>query len=82
MEKYFKLKENGTNVKQEFIAALVTFSSMVYMLMVSVNMYSNPFGNGENVLGLPYGAIYRNSISCIYRLYADGINSEIACGTG
>ena len=58
MEKYFKLKENGTNVKQEFIAALVTFCSMVYILMVNANMYSNPFGNGENVLGLPYGAIY------------------------
>lgn len=58
MDKYFKLKENGTSVKQEFIAAVVIFCSMVYILIVNANMYTDPFGNGENVLGLPFGAIY------------------------
>ena len=58
MEKYFALKKNGTSIKQEFVAAFVTFCSMVYILIVNANMYTNPFGNGENVLGLPFGAIY------------------------
>ena len=58
MEKYFELKKNGTSIKQEFVAAFVTFCSMVYILIVNANMYTNPFGNGENVLGLPFGAIY------------------------
>lgn len=58
MEKYFELKEKGTSVKQEFAAAFVTFCSMVYILIVIANMYTNPSGNGENILGLPFGAIY------------------------
>lgn len=58
MNDYFKLQKYKTSVKQEFIAALVTFCSMVYILIVNANMYTNPFGNGENVLGLPFGAIY------------------------
>ena len=58
MEKYFELKKNGTSIKQEFVAAFVTFCSMVYILIVNANMYTNPFGNGENILGLPFGAIY------------------------
>ncbi len=58
MEKYFKLKENGTSVKQEFIAALVTFCSMIYILILNAGIYTNPFGNGENILGLPFGAVY------------------------
>ena len=58
MEKYFELKKNGTSIKKEFVAAFVTFCSMVYILIVNANMYTNPFGNGENILGLPFGAIY------------------------
>ena len=58
MEKYFELKKNGTSVKQELIGAFVTFCSMVYILIVIANMYTNPLGNGENLLGIPFGAIY------------------------
>ena len=58
MEKYFELKKNGTSIKQELIAAFVTFCSMVYILIVIANMYTNPLGNGENPLGIPFGAIY------------------------
>ena len=31
---------------------------MVYILMVNANMFTDPFGNGENSLGVSYGAIY------------------------
>ena len=58
MEKFFKLKENGTNVKTEFMAGLTTFFAMVYILMVNANMFANPFGDGTPVLGVSYGAIY------------------------
>ena len=52
MEKFFKLKENGTNVKTEFMAGLTTFFAMVYILMVNANMFANPFGDGTPVLGV------------------------------
>lgn len=58
MEKFFKLKENGTNVKTEFMVGLTTFFAMVYILMVNANMFANPFGDGTPVLGVSYGAIY------------------------
>ncbi len=34
-EKYFKLKENGTDVKTEVIAGITTFMTMVYILAVN-----------------------------------------------
>ncbi len=35
MEKFFKLQENGTNVKTEIIAGLTTFLTMAYILVVN-----------------------------------------------
>ncbi len=51
MEKFFKLKENGTTVKTEIIAGLTTFMAMSYILMVNPGMFAE--------LGVvSYGAIY------------------------
>ena len=58
MERFFKLKERKTTVKTEFIAGMTTFFAMVYILMVNANMFADPFGSGENLLGVSYGAIY------------------------
>lgn len=58
MEKFFKLKENGTTVRTEIMAGVTTFFAMVYILMVNANMFANPFGDGTNVLGVSYAAIY------------------------
>ncbi len=58
MERFFKLKERGTTIKTEFIAGMTTFFAMVYILMVNANMFSDPFGDGSNPLGVSYGAIY------------------------
>ncbi len=40
MEKLFKLKEHGTNVKTEIIAGITTFLAMVYILAVNPNYLS------------------------------------------
>lgn len=40
MEKFFKLKENGTTVKTEVIAGITTFMTMAYILAVNPNMLS------------------------------------------
>ena len=34
MERFFKMKERGTNIRMEFIAGMMTFVSMVYILLV------------------------------------------------
>lgn len=38
MEKFFKLKENGTTVRTEVIAGITTFMTMAYILAVNPNM--------------------------------------------
>ena len=38
MEKLFKLKEHGTNVKTEIIAGITTFLAMSYILAVNPGM--------------------------------------------
>ena len=40
MEKYFKLKENGTNVRTEIVAGLTTFMTMAYILAVNPSILS------------------------------------------
>ena len=34
MERFFKMKERGTNIRMAFIAGMMTFVLMVYILMV------------------------------------------------
>lgn len=40
MEKYFKLKENNTDVRTEIVAGVTTFLSMVYILAVNPSILS------------------------------------------
>jgi len=40
MEKFFKLKEHGTNVSTELLAGLTTFMTMAYILIVNPNILS------------------------------------------
>ena len=40
MDKFFKLKENGTTVRTEVLAGLTTFFAMSYILFVNPEMLS------------------------------------------
>ncbi len=50
MEKFFKLKENGTNVKTELLAGLTTFLTMAYIIIVNPNILS--------LTGMDRGAVF------------------------
>jgi len=50
MEKFFKLKENGTNVKTEIIAGITTFATMAYILAVNASILADA--------GLDQGAVF------------------------
>lgn len=74
----FKLKQNGTTVRTEILAGLTTFFAMVYILMVNANMFANPFGDGTNVLGVSYGAIYiATAISAVIGTLLIGILANL-----
>lgn len=45
MDRFFKLKEHGTNVRTEIIAGITTFMTMAYILLVN-NLFLGPGGAG------------------------------------
>jgi AGZA family xanthine/uracil permease-like MFS transporter len=54
MENFFKLKDNGTNVRTEIIAGLTTFFAMAYIIMVNPDMLE--------LSGMPWGAVFLATI--------------------
>lgn len=54
MERFFGLKENGTNVKTEILAGTTTFFTMAYIIFVNPSMLSQT--------GIPYGAVFLATI--------------------
>ena len=54
MEKFFKLKQNGTNVRTEIMAGLTTFFAMAYILFVNPTILSES--------GMPWGAVFLATI--------------------
>ncbi|MGN9163890.1 NCS2 family permease [Tissierellaceae bacterium HCP3S3_D8] len=50
MESFFKLKENGTDVKTEIVAGLTTFMTMAYILVVNPDILSKT--------GMEYGGVF------------------------
>ncbi|MDR3264980.1 MAG: NCS2 family permease [Synergistaceae bacterium] len=49
LERQFKLRENRTTVKTEFLAGLTTFMTMAYIIFVNPNILSRT--------GMPFGAV-------------------------
>ena len=43
MEKFFKLKENGTTVRIELMAGLTTFMTMAYIIALNPTLISGAF---------------------------------------
>ena len=50
LEKFFKLSENGTDVKTEIVAGITTFMTMAYILAVNPNILS--------ATGMDHGAVF------------------------
>lgn len=55
MDRFFKLKENGTTVRTEIMAGLTTFMTMAYILAVNPNILS-AFGSGAT--GMDWMAVF------------------------
>lgn len=54
MEKFFKLKQNGTNVRTEVIAGFTTFFAMAYIIIVNPDMLAKA--------EMPWGAVFLATI--------------------
>jgi AGZA family xanthine/uracil permease-like MFS transporter len=60
MDKLFKLKEHGTNVRTEILAGLTTFVTMAYIIFVNPNILS---GKDAVATGMDWGAVF--TATCI-----------------
>ena len=79
MDKFFKLTENNTNVKQEFIAGVTTFMTMAYILAVNPSILS--------ATGMPAGALVTATclaaaIACILMGLFANLPFALASGMG
>ena len=70
MEKYFKLKENNTNVKTEVIAGITTFMTMAYILIVNPAILS--------AAGMDSGAVFTSTaLSAIIATLIMGLYAKL-----
>ena len=78
LDRHFGYTAKGSSFKTECLAGLTTFFAMAYILMVNANMFANPFGDGTNVLGVTYGAIYiATAISAVIGTVAIGLLANL-----
>lgn len=78
LDKRFGVTKAGSTIRAEVLAGLTTFMAMAYILMVNANMFANPFGDGTNVLGVSYGAIYvATAISAVFGTVLIGLLSNL-----
>ena len=78
LDKRFGFTARGSSVRTEVMAGLTTFFAMAYILMVNANMFANPFGDGTNVLGVSYNAIYiATAISAVIGTVAIGLLANL-----
>lgn len=72
MEKFFKVKEHGSNVKTEIFAGITTFMAMAYILMVNAGMFANLDPQ------VTYGAVYiATAISAVVGTVLIGLLSNL-----
>lgn len=77
MEKFFKLKEHGTNAKTEIIAGITTFLSMAYILAVNPSILS--------AAGMDSGAVFTaTAVSAAFATVIMGVfaNYPVALASG
>jgi len=55
LQRWFQLREHGTNVPREFLAGLTTFLTMAYIIVVQPQVLSGKMFGNET--GLDFGAV-------------------------
>lgn len=80
LDRFFKLRERGSNIKTEVVAGITTFMAMAYILMVNASMFAETGA-------VSYGAIYiATALSAIVGTLLIGFLSGLplaqACGMG
>jgi AGZA family xanthine/uracil permease-like MFS transporter len=79
LERYFKLKEHGTNLKTEFIAGLTTFAAMSYVLVVNPSILG---AGGMPIEGLITVTALAACLGCLLMAFMTNYPIAMAPGMG
>jgi len=79
MEKFFKLKEHGTNVQTEIIAGITTFLTMAYILAVNPGMLGK---TGMPAAGVFTATALASGITTLIMAFAANLPVALAPGMG
>lgn len=77
MEKFFKLKENGTTVKTEVIAGITTFVTMAYIIMVNPAMLATPFDGTPMYDQVFNGVFFATCIAAFLGTFLMGVLAKL-----
>lgn len=82
MEKFFKLKENGTNVRTEVVAGITTFMTMAYIIALNPNLLTN-FAVGSSLWNAVFMAtIISSAIATLFMAFLANKPFALAPGMG
>ena len=79
MEKIFKLKENGTNIRTEIIAGLTTFFTMAYIIFVNPDILS---ASGMSWDGVFVATIIAAAVGTLIMAFVANVPYAVAPGMG
>lgn len=80
LDKFFKLKENSTNVRTEIVAGITTFIAMAYILIVNPDVVSQ--GNGQIFNGVFFGTCIAAAIGTLLMGFLANLPFAQAPGMG
>ncbi|NLA71887.1 MAG: NCS2 family permease [Clostridiaceae bacterium] len=79
LEKWFKLKDHGVNVKGELAAGLTTFMTMAYILAVNPQILS---ATGMNPGGVLIATALASAVACVAMAFMANLPFALAPGMG
>ncbi len=79
MEKFFKLKERGSDVKTEIVAGITTFMTMAYILAVNPMILSASGMEGSKVFA---GTAIASAIACLVMSLVANLPFALSAGMG
>jgi len=79
LEKTFKLKDSGTNVRTEIIAGITTFMTMSYILAVNPQILS---ASGMDINAIFYATVFSSAIGCLIMGFFANYPFALAPGLG
>ena len=79
LEKLFKLKENGTNVRTELVAGLTTFMTMVYILALNPSILS---ASGMDAGAILTATAVSSAVACFAMAIFSNMPFALSAGLG